>query len=327
MSKTKLQGKGNIATGMKRLVRRIYFFICVFLFSSHPLFTHALEVNGYDPSLNDRFVSGTYGTGSPSLNPGFAGSSYDWSGVGWQSDLVSRSVAMVSPLHFVSSNHYRIPEGGSVAFYNRDGQLKSYTVQKYSTFTSTDGYGTHTADLAIGWLCEAIPASDKVSYYPVLNADDPGTPGFDHGWYSGRDSFLYGWDARAGITPIDALSLIATTPTYSDLTWCWKYIFHTGAGYEGEAGGQGGDSGSPSFLPWAGGLTILGSHFAISTPTGEGWSTLDSAVQLYINDINLAMAPSGYQLDVIYTIPEPMTVLLLGVGLAGLITAKRKKRT
>lgn len=304
---------------MKKLIRRIYFFICVFLFSLPPSFTYALQVNGYNPSSNDRFISGTYGTSSPLSNPGFVGASYDWSGVGWQSDLVSRSVALVSPQHFISANHYKIPAGSNVTFYNRDGQLKSYTVQSYSTFTSTDSYGTHTADLALGWLSAPVQQSDKVSYYPVLGADDAD-------WYYGRDAFLYGWNARAGVTSIDGLSLAATSQAYTDLTVCWKYDYHTGPGYEGEAGGEGGDSGSPSFLPWNGGLTVLGSHFAISTPPEDGWSTYDGSVQWYVDDINMAMAPSGYQLDVISPVPEPATVLLFGAGLAGLAAANKKKR-
>ena len=79
----------------KGLILRIYFFALFFLYSAFPYSAYALEIYGYDPNRYDRFLPGTYGTSGAVSNPNFSYSSYDWSGVDWDTAVPSRSVALV----------------------------------------------------------------------------------------------------------------------------------------------------------------------------------------------------------------------------------------
>ncbi|MDD5269748.1 MAG: PEP-CTERM sorting domain-containing protein [Candidatus Omnitrophica bacterium] len=271
----------------------------------------ALDISGYDADLYDRFVAGTYGTDNPVANPDFIGASYDWSGVGWQTDYAGRSVAMVSAQNFVCANHYRVPVGSTVSFVNSLGQLKTYTVQGYSTFDYQltqngnplyDNNGNPymcIPDLALGWLTEAIPVSDGVTSYSVLDADDYSTSWFDTGWYTGKDLLVYGWTARTGNNTIDGFTNVATTgfsnPTNGTTTAVYSYDRNNDP--QGQAGAQGGDSGSPSFMVWNGQITIAGTHFAVSTGSTEAWNTYDSFVPYYADDIDSAMSSAGYSLN------------------------------
>jgi hypothetical protein len=293
----------------KKLILRVIFLSAIFGLCRIPQ-APALEISGYDSNLYDRFVSGTYGTDNPVANPDFIGAAYDWSGVGWQTDYVSRSVAMVSAQNFVCANHWRVPVGSTVSFFNSLGQLKTYTVQGYSTFDYQltqngnplyDNSGNPymcIPDLALGWLTEAIPVSDGIANYSVLDADDYSTSWFDTGWYSGKDLLVYGWTARTGNNTIDGFTNVATTgfsnPTNGTTTAVYSYDSNNDP--QGQAGCQGGDSGSPSFLVWNGQLTIAGTHFAVSTGT-EAWNSYDSFVPYYADDIDSAMGSAGYSLN------------------------------
>ncbi|MFA5165143.1 MAG: PEP-CTERM sorting domain-containing protein [Candidatus Omnitrophota bacterium] len=293
----------------KKLILRVIFLSALFGLCRIPQ-ASALEISGYDSNLYDRFVAGTYGTANPVANPDFIGAAYDWSGVGWQTDYAGRSVAMVSAQNFVCANHYRVPVGSTVSFVNSLGQLKTYTVQGYSTFDYQltqngkplyDNSGNPymcIPDLALGWLTEAIPVSDGIASYSVLDADDYSTSWFDTGWYNGKDLLTYGWTAKAGNNTIDNFQNVATTgfsnPTNGTTTAVYSYDSNNDP--QGQAGCQGGDSGSPSFLVWNGQLTIAGTHFAVSTGT-EAWNTYDSFVPYYADDIDSAMGSAGYSLN------------------------------
>ncbi len=289
----------------------------------------ALVINSYgsDPALYDRFISGTYPS-NPTPNPDFFAASYDWSGVGWLTSNQMRSITMISPLHFVISNHWKISPGSSVTFFNRDGDLKDYNVDKYSTFSFTDGDGAHTSDLALGWLTAPIPESDNIAHYSVLNADDPATPEPDLDWYLNKDIYAYGWYAKAGENAINDFAWAYSTNSpnmYADLTFTSTFDYQSLVPDPGLAGGEGGDSGSPTFIPWNGQLTVSGTHFAVGAPSGGSWTTYDAFIPFYVEDINLAMEPSGYSVDTIDVVPEPATCLLFLSGIAGLLVITRRQ--
>ena len=313
----------------KKFASKVLFLIL--LLSCSALFrpAEALVINNYssDPTLYDRFVSGTY-PGSPTPNPNFFASSYDWSGVGWMTANQMRSITMVSPLHFVVANHWQIPSGSSVTFLNGDGDLKNYTVDKYSTFSFTDGDGTHTSDLALGWLTAPIPEADDIAHYSVLNADDPATPEFDLGWYLNKDIYVYGWYAKAGENTISDLTWAYSTNypnPYADLTFTSTFDYDNLGYHPGLAGGEPGDSGSPTLMPWNGQLTVLGTHFGVSDlQPAATWTTYDAFVPVYIEDMNLAMESSGYSVDTINVIPEPATCILFLAGLPYLLRRQRR---
>lgn len=287
----------------------------------------ALVINNYDPALYDRFVSDTY-PDNPVPNSNFFASSYDWSGVGWMSSNQMWSITMISPLHFVAANHWHIPSGISVTFFNRGGQLKTYTVDKYSTFSFTDENGAHTSDLALGWLTAPIPESDNIAYYAVLNADDPETPEFDVDWYLNKEIYVYGWYAKAGKNAISDFTWGYTTNEpnpYADMTFTGMFDYDSLGYHPSLAGCEPGDSGSPAVMPWNGQLTLLGTHFGVSDlQPAVTWTTLDAFIPFYVEDINLAMESSGYSVDTINVIPEPATCILFLAGLPYLLIRQRR---
>lgn len=312
-----------------RFTPKLLFLSCLTAFLAFFPCAEALVINSYsdNPALYDRFVSGTYPS-NPEPNPDFFASPYDWSGVGWMSTNQMRSITMVSPLHFVVANHWQIPSGSNLKFLNRDGELKTYTVDKYSTFSFTDEDGTHTSDLALGWLTTPIPDSDNIAHYAVLNADDPATPEFDIDWYLNKDMYVYGWYGKAGENVINDFTWAYSSNNpnpYADLTFCSMFDYEALGYHPGLAGCQPGDSGSPSLMPWNGQLTVLGTHFGVSDfPPAESWTTYDAFIPVYIEDMNLAMEPSGYSVDTVNVIPEPATCILFLSGIAGLFAVKRR---
>ncbi|MCK5491855.1 MAG: hypothetical protein KAJ14_01950 [Candidatus Omnitrophica bacterium] len=72
--------------------------------------------------------------------------------------------------------------------------------------------------------------------------------------------------------------------------------------YADEAGLEGGDSGSPSFIVWNEQLTLMGTHFAISSDIENIRQNIDSFILYYLDDLNTAMYVSDYAVSVIKAI-------------------------
>jgi hypothetical protein len=295
---------------MQNYNQRIVFLVIIILILTLSLKAEALIINGYDADVHDRFISGTY-SGSPVVNPNFIGSDYDFSGVGWQTNQAGRSVTLISPQHFVAANHYQIPVGESVSFYNQSGELKNYIVEGYSTFSIEDSGITHVSDLVVGKLTESISASDGISHYKVLDADDYTTDWYDINWYVDKDIYTYGTYGKAGVNKIDYFASTSTMPLGSNpdnATLCAVYDTHATGDYVNEAGAQGGDSGSPSFIVHEGELTLLGTHFAINGNTSSTWRTYDAFAPAYLDEIDAIVNDDGYQVEriVIDVFPSKM---------------------
>ncbi|MDD5728412.1 MAG: hypothetical protein PHV59_07620 [Victivallales bacterium] len=272
---------------------------------------YALKINGYDPARHDRFISGY--PEAPVLNQKFFAAGYDWSGVGWDAGNANRSIALISPLHFVCANHNKIPPGNAVTFLNRDGHLKSYTVAGYSTFSYNDADGgKHVADLALGRLKNPVKPVDNIAYYSVLNADNAEVSGFNGDWYIGKEIISYGETARAGINTIYSFGFITTNKTHSPDNRTFSAIsdFHPGltAQFPDEAGFAGGDSGSLSFLVWNNRLTVIGTHFSAGKDGALQYNA-DAFLPYYLPDLNSAMKDSGYSVSTVIIDPDPSSLL------------------
>jgi len=117
------------------------------------------------------------------------------------------------------------------------------------------------------------------------------------------------------ITEIGLASFDGPVPT-NEATEVFGYDFNPAQ--NGEIHVIGGDSGSPSVANIGGQLGLAGSHYGIDTTTNESF---DTYLPFYINQLNTAMAPTGFQLTVI-GVPEPSSIVLVGLA-AGFIVRRR----
>lgn len=272
-----------MATGFKRWLGRG---VCAVLAAGVSLGAagraDGLTINQYSAATHNRFLSGY--PNNPVPNPNFFASAWDWSGVGWDSQNSNRSVALVSPQHFVAANHFLPPVGRVLNFLGQDGLVHQYTVAGYSN----TNYLGQTSDLALGWLTEAIKPADKVTWYPVVEAD-----GED--WFTGKEVITYGTTTRAGRNIIDRVTSTATgANTTRVFTYTYDRTYGLGAD---EAGAEAGDSGSPSFMIHDGRMTLLGTHFAVNGTTPLRYKTFDSFIPHYLNQLDAAMASTPYSIE------------------------------
>ncbi|MCM8813416.1 MAG: PEP-CTERM sorting domain-containing protein [Candidatus Omnitrophica bacterium] len=296
---------------MKQIILGLISFL---LFSDNAV--RAIQINEYDPQRHDRFLSGTNRE-----NPSFFAAGYDFSGVGWNSVNSNQCVTMVSPLHFVGANHYRIPVGSNVLFVNREGMLKSYTVAGYDELTSVDGSGqTQTADLVLGRLAAAISAVDDIAFYRVLDTD--------LSFYVGKEFLPYGWTHRVGRDTFgganDRFALANSGANNATVSMVYDYHKVNTSAYPDEAGLQGGDSGSPTLMAWNNELTVLGTHFAVDDSNPTYRLNIDSFLPYYIPQLNAKMAPSGYSISTLAVVPEPASIVLFLSGLIGIAFRSRR---
>jgi len=251
----------------------------LFLLGVHPVV--GLLIPTYTTGSNDRFSSG-YPT-APVINTSslFAGLGYDFSGVGWAAVDSGKSFAMLTPKNFLAAEHY----GGAptIDFLGGDGQLHQYSQvgvvgTNYGVVFSGDTYG----DLAVGTLTTPIKASDQIQTYAVLDMPS----------YANASLMLYGHQSGTSTSPrvamVSASSVVVGTGTDPS-----SYILTATSG----ATLEGGDSGSPTFIPWtdpsgAKQLTIIGNNAAVSN---YNWLNFIPRAE-DITALNSAMVGGGYAL-------------------------------
>ena len=275
--------------------------------------TYALIITGYDPSINDRFSSGYSGDFSslvPNTDPNFVGLGLDWSGVGWDTDNPQRNVALITPQHFVGADHFRTT--GSINFFNQQGVLKTYSVEGFSTLTTTVEMENRLSDLVIGKLTTPIDAADFIAHYPILTLNNQND-------YLNSDLLVYGWNARIGTNTLDGFEIIESTSRTS-LTFGFDVD-----GITGEAYGQGGDSGSPSFISYNGGLTVLGTHFAVDDPINTT-QTYDSFIPEYLDQITSIVEADGQRLTLIPESARAAQLIGFFIGLTLLFKNRLRRR-
>lgn len=224
----------------------------------------ALSWQEYSPERHERFLSGY--PAAPISNPDFLMAEYDLSGVGWESSEGEKTVALISPQHFLTAAHYQFP--GFVSFLNRDGELKTYELSSYARIGETD--------VSIGSLLKPIPPGDKVTSYPIFSLNEES--------YRGEEVFYMGQYSAAGRTRIRGVSHQEGRPAK---------VFYgrrfDDAPHPDHVIATSGDSGSPSFADVDGTLALLGAHWMVN---------IDPYLPAYIKEINAVLAQEGYRLGV-----------------------------
>ena len=287
----------------------------------------ALAVQGYDASVNERFVSGfPNGPIVTNADPDFTLAGYDLSGVGWQTASSSFAVTLISPRHALTAAHAAPGVGSSVTFLGADGVLRNYTVSSVTTLTYTNSDNvTQNTDVALVRL--STPVNAQIRFYYGLYLSNPAD-------YLGMPVTLYGAGGRAGVNTVDAVGEADLLP------------FGSGNGVDdsaiavmdydavsGQAQAQAGDSGSPTFARIANGdLAFFGTHSAIDGSSSPQ-KTYDSLPVYSFDQINGLLGADGYSWayytgGVVASIPEPASVawLLGGAALASTLGLRRRGR-
>ena len=275
------------------------------------LTARAVSIVNYNAAMNDRFASGYPTTPTANGSVNFVGAGLDWSGVGWDSALPSRSVAMISDQYFVFANHYQ--PGSTIQFLSPIlGTVVSYTVHSVTRLNSP--VNGQPSDFSVGRLTTALNPAHGIATYPVLDLPSVND-------YLGLQVMLYGHGGIAGTnSPRIGLNEIEDFFHYDqdgdplDNTFFVGYDFDSGS--PGQAQFEGGDSGSPTFAYLHGQLALVGTHSATGTVSGQPWS-FDNFIPVYLDQ----MSTLGVNFT---TVPELSRAMLLLAG-ACVMMLRRKK--
>jgi PEP-CTERM motif len=276
-----------------------------------------LTVVGFSSSGNNRFASGYPSAPAVNGSGSFIGSGMDFSGVGWDSGLSSRSGTMISDEYFIFASHYQ--PGSTITFLsptllaanpsNPAAALVSYTVGTRAQMTSP--ITGQPSDFSIGRLTTALNPAHGIASYAILELDNLAS-------YIGLEVLLYGNGAggpRIGTNTIEDFFHYDLNGDLVDETFAAGYDFDSGTA--NQANFEGGDSGSPTFAWFQGRLTLIGTHSAITTISGQPWS-FDNFAPVYLDQ----MQAQGIEFT---AVPEPSRVLLLALGLMGMLRRRVRR--
>ena len=242
----------------------------------------AIQIQGYSTDRHDRFALGYTSNpvvnAVPNTNPGFLGFPYNFSGVPWNAADRRQSFVFLSRKHYLFANHFG--PGNTLQYFS--GVTGLGTASRASSVNLLD------CDIGVARLSSLLPSAANIVTYPLL--DLPTTLN-----YVGRNLLMYGWFARVGVSKISSVF-----PEGRDVGGILnKYLFE----YEGAQGRQDFvvletlDSGSPSFIPFDGELTLTGNHFYISGEGGlEGGGDSFLALPEVIQQVNAILAEDGFAL-------------------------------
>ena len=266
------------------------------------------KVNQGPSARNDRFYIGS--------DKAFIGQPYDWSGVGLSSN--GSWATMISPTYFVSAWHDHPVPGNTVTFYTGNSSSATsytYTVGSFGYQTSASGLGGSYSgsDLWLGQLTTPVAAS--IAKYPVEVLPSNAA-------YIGQTIWTYGYPYRVGKNNIDSISVLdgVYMPETTEVMY-FNYNATGGQGFD-ECYLEGGDSGGPAFAVVNGNLALLGTGFVNANDLGLGSTVYDGApsgdafIPHYVSQLDAHMT-GGEQVTVV--VPEPGTLLLLGVVAATLV--------
>ena len=295
-------------------------------------FASALVINGENATDNYRFSSGYPLTPLPNTSPNFVAAGYDLSGVGWGSDPKS-SYTMISNQYFVYATHWP-PTDANMYFYSPNNGLVHYSIDSKFSFSLTYPFATQgnslKTDLSIGRLTAVVNPADHITSYPILNLPGNDYLNLNLHDYLNLNLLVYGWNAAVGTGVINGLGpenlywdnntpaiasddVLNTSTNHDNLNDTYMMSYTQGAA-AGEALLEGGDSGSPSFVPWNGGLALVGTHTAV-----VGSTSFDTFLPAYMQSL-------GDQGIPFTTVPEPNSCFLILAGLGAVALLQRKHR-
>jgi hypothetical protein len=270
---------------------------------------------------NDRFLN----------SPSFIGLPYDWSGVGLSSG--GSWATMISPTYFVSATHDHPTSGQTVTFHtdnNPNGPTQTYTVSSFGYQTNSSQIPGATYSGSDVWMGQlTAPVASNIAKYPVEKLAGSSA-------YIGQTIWTYGYPNRVGKNNIDSIS--ALNGVYTPESTQVMYFDYNATGGQGpdECYLEGGDSGGPAFAVVNGSLALLGTGFVnavdlgLTTPPGvynegiyDGAPSGDAFVPFYTDQLQANMI--GETLTTVAPVPEPITMTLVGMGIAGLGGYVRKR--
>lgn len=275
-------------------------------------------IDGYSAARNDRFATGTFPIGTPPTPNGtFYESVYDFSGVGWVPGAGpgTKQVTMISPIHFVSAQHFLPGLGTTIAFRAKDGSYQTRTVSMQTQLVG---------DVAIGELSSPLPQGmTGIASYPIGSGPNAA--------FLGKEILMFEQQGRVGR---NIAGFFDAQDIGTGLTNWISSDYDTNANFDGfginpgpnsdEMVVTGGDSGSPTFLVHGGGISLLGHHIAqyqnmALQPVGSA----DSFLPSYIPLLAAELAMDGYTL-MTTPVPEPSSMLLCGIIAGGVYWRRRR---
>lgn len=288
-----------------------------------PPASHALLVQGYDAEVNERFASGFPSAPVANTDPDFLLAGYDLSGVGWRTNSTQFAVTLISPEHFLTAAHVAPAAGSFVSFLGTDGVVRNYAVESVSTLQ----YNGQNTDLTLGRLIDPV-ATDFITFYGGLFLGNTAAA------YRDMPVTLYGANGRIGSNTLDDVGNFDLLPfgggndTVDSVVSITDYDPVTG-----EAQGQGGDSGSPTFVRIVGNqLALFGIHSAIATAEGAQFTIDTLPLFTAYDQINDRLIDDLYEDGwgfyvggVVSPIPEPASAAAL-LGAAALVFGATRRR-
>ncbi len=269
----------------------------------------------YNGTIENRFSSGSVSS-NPVINSSFFLNGYDLSGIG---NAGGFGLTLISSQYAVTATHVT-PANGTIAYFtNTAGVVKSYTVASSTVIQHPTGVNS---DLVLVKLSAPIPTTDLVNPFSTLLLNSVSA-------YIGLPIVGFGASQTAGVNEIDNAGQIdfsfagGGTGTLDDYVTVYDYD-----SVSGQTQGEGGDSGSPTFVAFNGQLLLIGTHSAVSTSSNPTL-TLDVLTPAYYTQINQILAGDGQSWGaiVITPVPEPATIAALMAAAALGVSAVRRRRT